>query len=442
MRLRLVPTTFYLGLLVLAGLPAAAGIQSVPNQAPSFIPGPDIEAQEDDVLLTFLNWATAIRSGPETEPAQPVRFEVTNKDSTLFAVQPSIDAAGTLTFQPAQGAFGITTVTVLAYDDGGTDEGGEDTSEAIDFLITLHQVNDAPVFEIQSGSVVIGPYAGAVTLANWACHIGPGSQFEVGQAFAFIVTNNSPALFSAQPAIGPDGTLTFTPGAGVHGVAQVTAVLHDSGGTHHGGDDTSSPVTFSIIILPTNQPPTAIITVSQTVWRTSTATNIVVVSPNNRDATTALDGSHSLDTEGNPLDFLWFIADDSQPLTSGAHAFATIEVGQRTVTLLVNDGHSDGAGAVHLEVIAAADAVGDIVSMVQVIAMNRHVSRTLQTALRRAERAFERGDFRHGLAHLRHFEREVRLLVAPRHRAAASELIHASRLLARALIACGHPSPR
>ncbi len=437
MRLRLALTILYAGLVAFAALTATPGIQNVPNQPPSFIPGPDIEAHEDDAPQTFLNWVTAIRSGPATEPAQPVQFEITNKDNTLFAVQPSIDAEGTLTFQPAQGAFGMTTVTVFAYDDGGTDDGGQDSSEPIDFLITLHPVNDAPVFEIQSGSIV-GTNAGEVTLANWAYHIGPGSQFEVGQSFTFIVTNDSPALFSAQPAIGPDGTLTFTPGANVHGVAQVAAILQDSGGTQYGGDDTSSPVTFSITILPANQPPTAIITVSRPVWLTSTATNIVVVSPNNRDATIALDGSHSVNAEGYLLGFLWFIADDSQPLASGAHAFVTIEVGQHTVTLLVNDGHSDGTANVHLEVITASDAVGDIVSMVQGIALNRRVSQTLQATLRRAERAFERGDFKHGLAYLGHFERAVCSLIAPRHRAAASELVHASRALAQALLASRH----
>jgi hypothetical protein len=61
-------------------------------------------------------------------------------------------------------------------------------------------------------------------------------------------------LFSVQPAIGTDGTLSYTPALGAHGHANVTVILKDDGGTLNGGVDTSAVQTFAIGF---NAPPTA-----------------------------------------------------------------------------------------------------------------------------------------------------------------------------------------
>mgnify|MGYP001096737089 CR=1 FL=1 len=71
----------------------------------------------------------------------------------------------------------------------------------------------------------------------------------------FIVTNDNTLLFSNQPAVLPDGTLTYTPPADANGVAAVTLELHDGGGTARGGIDTSAPVTFNITVRPVNGAP-------------------------------------------------------------------------------------------------------------------------------------------------------------------------------------------
>jgi hypothetical protein len=63
-----------------------------------------------------------------------------------------------------------------------------------------------------------------------------------------MVSNNNSALFSQQPAISPNGTLTYTPAVHASGVATVTVVAKDNGGTDCSGNDTSAPCAFTITL--------------------------------------------------------------------------------------------------------------------------------------------------------------------------------------------------
>jgi uncharacterized repeat protein (TIGR01451 family) len=80
------------------------------------------------------------------------------------------------------------------------------------------------------------------------------SSVEAGQTVQFIVSNDNPGLFTAQPALSPDGTLTYKSAAGMLGVAHVTVVAKDNGGTAYGGNDTSAPQTFGITVRDTLPP--------------------------------------------------------------------------------------------------------------------------------------------------------------------------------------------
>ena len=57
----------------------------------------------------------------------------------------------------------------------------------------------------------------------------------------FNVTNDNNALFSVQPAIASNGTLTFTPAPNAFGSATVTVSLSDNGGTANGGATRRTP---------------------------------------------------------------------------------------------------------------------------------------------------------------------------------------------------------
>jgi VCBS repeat-containing protein len=99
--------------------------------------------------------------------------------------------------------------------------------------------------------------AGPQTAAALAARLTPGPADEAGQTLAFRVSTDNPGLFAVQPAIAPDGTLTFTPARDANGHAKVTVVVQDDGGTADGGQDTSAAETFTITVTPVSDPPVA-----------------------------------------------------------------------------------------------------------------------------------------------------------------------------------------
>ena len=202
---------------------------------------------EDDGAQST-SWATSISPGPAGEATQAVTFTVGNDNSGLFSVAPAVAPDGTLTFTPAPDANGSATVTVTAHDDGGTANGGSDTSAPRTFTLTVDPVNDAPSFSKgpnQGGVSLFGPQ----TVSGWATAISAGPSNESAQTVTFVVSNDNPGLFTAQPAIAPNGTLTYTPALLALGSATVTVRVVDNGGTQHSGQDTSPPQTFTISLL-------------------------------------------------------------------------------------------------------------------------------------------------------------------------------------------------
>ncbi|MBX3466323.1 MAG: VCBS repeat-containing protein [Planctomycetes bacterium] len=107
--------------------------------------------------------------------------------------------------------------------------------------------NVAPSFT-RGPDQVVTPGAGPQVVAGWATSISPGPASEAWQRVTFEVTASPAALFSSQPAVDRDGTLTFTPVASGTGTATVTVVARDDGGTAGGGVDASAPQTFTIAL--------------------------------------------------------------------------------------------------------------------------------------------------------------------------------------------------
>jgi hypothetical protein len=110
------------------------------NDAPSFTPGPDQSAGHFDGPQTVDNWATNISKGAANESAQVLQFNITNvQNPAAFLQTPQVSPSGTLTYTPNPAAiFGATSeVTVTLSDDGGTANGGVDTSAPQTFTITI-----------------------------------------------------------------------------------------------------------------------------------------------------------------------------------------------------------------------------------------------------------------------------------------------------------------
>ena len=224
------------------------------NDAPSFVAGTDETVLEDSGAKTFTSWATSISAGPANESTQSLNFIVSNDNNSLFSSQPALSASGTLTFTPAANANGSATVTVQLHDNAGTSNGGIDTSPAQTFTINVTALNDVPKFTKGSNQTVLED-AGAQSVSGWATAISAGPADESGQALNFIVSNNNNSLFSTQPAISSNGTLTYTPAANANGSATVTVQIHDDGGTANGGVDTSAAQTFTITVTAVNDAP-------------------------------------------------------------------------------------------------------------------------------------------------------------------------------------------
>ena len=226
------------------------------NDAPRFTKGPDQSVNENDGAQTVANWATGIDDGDD-DADQTLSFNITdNTNPGLFAAGPAVASNGTLTYTPATDTVGTATITLTLSDNGGTANGGVDTSAPQSFNITVNGVNAPPSFTAGPDQAV-NEDAGAQSVAGWATDIDDGDD-EVMQALTFSITaNDNPALFAAGPTVSSNGTLNYTPADNAFGTANLSLVLMDDGGTANGGSDTSAPQNFRITVNAVNDDPVA-----------------------------------------------------------------------------------------------------------------------------------------------------------------------------------------
>jgi hypothetical protein len=313
------------------------------NDPPAFIASGDRLVSEDSGPQTGPGWATNIVAGPPNESGQALAFQVTSDNPSLFLTGPSVAADGTLTFTPALNANGTAHVTIRLQDNGGTENGGVDISPAQTFSITVTPVNDPPTFT-KGPDISVAEDSNAQLIQPWATDIRAGPSDETAQSVAFSVENNNPSLFAVAPAITPDGMLAFTPALNANGAALVTVRLRDNGGTANGGQDTSAPQTFTITVLPVNDPPVA----------------------NGQSLTVAEDAALAITLSGSDIDSqtLTFsiVTPPAHGTLSGSGASRTYRpatnfVGADSFTFRANDGGLNSAEAtVTIEVTPVNDA--------------------------------------------------------------------------------------
>ncbi len=201
----------------------------------------------EDAGAQSLGAFASFSTGPADEAAQAlVGYTVANNNASLFATPPALALNGTLTFTPAAHANGSATITVIAQDSGGTVNNGVDQTTNT-FTISVTAVNDAPTMAFATNHVVTPKDAGAQTVTGFALFTA-GPADEAAQTAAYTVTTDNAALFSAAPAIAPDGSLTYTTAPAAEGMAAVTVVVQDNGGTANGGADKATN-TFNLTVL-------------------------------------------------------------------------------------------------------------------------------------------------------------------------------------------------
>ncbi|MGI9275378.1 MAG: beta strand repeat-containing protein, partial [Endozoicomonas sp.] len=242
------------------------------NDVPSFaLPAsPDQAVLEDAGAQTVAGFATSISKGlsnanaSDDESGQTLTFNVTTSNSAAFAVGPAIDATtGNLTYTLADHwNGGPITVTVNLSDNGGTANGGVDTSANQTFTISSTSVNDVPSFTVGANQTVLED-AGAQTVAGFATNISKGlsnpdaTDTESSQSLTFNITTDNNSAFAVGPAIdATTGDLTYILADHWNGgPITVTVNLSDDGGTANGGVDRSADQTFTISSTTVNDVP-------------------------------------------------------------------------------------------------------------------------------------------------------------------------------------------
>jgi hypothetical protein len=139
-------------------------------------------------------------------------------------------------------------------DNGGTANGGANTSTPQAFTITVNNINDPPTFTA-SNPPSINEDAGAQTLNAWAT-FSPGPANESAQTnLGYTVVPADPTFFSVQPAVALNGTLTYTVAPNRNGSTTISVTVQDSGGTANGASDTGTRI-FTITANAVNDAPT------------------------------------------------------------------------------------------------------------------------------------------------------------------------------------------
>jgi len=237
------------------------------NDVPAFSKGPDQTLLEDAGAQSVSGWATGLSRGPADEAGQTLSFLTSNDNNALFSVQPSIDASGNLIYTPAPNAGGSATVTVRIRDNGGTANGGVDTSPPQTFLITVVPVNDPPAGS-DKALTTLEDTPLAITATDFGFSDPSDSPANALQSVVITTLPAAGSLFlGATPVLAGQeipaaqlGSLSFVPAANASGCpyASFSFQVRDNGGTANGGVDLDpTPNTITFNVTPVNDPPVA-----------------------------------------------------------------------------------------------------------------------------------------------------------------------------------------
>ena len=109
--------------------------------------------------------------------------------------------------------------------------------------MTITNVNETPVFTKGADQSLPAATSTAQTVAGWATGIDDGDSTVV-QALSFNVSNSNNAMFTTQPSIASNGTLSYTPN-GTAGAAVVSLSLTDDNAINGNAALTSAVQTFT-----------------------------------------------------------------------------------------------------------------------------------------------------------------------------------------------------
>jgi hypothetical protein len=170
-------------------------------------------------------------------------------------------AGGDLVVEPAADANGLIQADYEIEDARGA------RARAAVYVVVL-PVNDTPTFAMGTDLTVAedNGIAGANTHTTWINTISPGPSDEATQTITFTTTADDPTLFTTQPAVATDGTLTYTLTPNANGATTIRVRATDSAGA------TTTETTATLTITPVNDLPV----VGEDAYLTGVTTPIVV----------------------------------------------------------------------------------------------------------------------------------------------------------------------
>ncbi|HLA17513.1 MAG TPA: Ig-like domain-containing protein [Candidatus Limnocylindrales bacterium] len=211
------------------------------NDAPSFIKGPDQSQPEvgSATPRTVVAWATGISAGPVNEAAQILTFSTSNNATNLFSAQPAVNSTtGTLTYTQAANRSGVATVTVTLSDNGGTANGGDNTSDPQTFTITIEGTNNAPTAANDAVTMPEGAAATAIPVLANDSDFDTGDVLTIDRVTCGSVTSSASCATSGGTVtiIGGGTGLTFRPAALFDGPTSFVYRVNDG----HDATDTAA----------------------------------------------------------------------------------------------------------------------------------------------------------------------------------------------------------
>lgn len=247
------------------------------NDAPTFALVGDLVVAEDAGPQTVAGFASGIGAGATNEVGQILTFTLTTDNDALFAVKPSIDpATGTLSYVLAPNANGYANIQARLSDDGGTANGGDDTSLG-SFRIVAAAQNDGPINLLPAAAVVgdedtviaipnlqvfdidveedPGELLVTLSVANGTLSLATvaGLSFTTGDGSA----NAAMAFTGSQAAVNAAlATLSYRGNADFNGTDTLTITTNDQGFTGAGGALSDSD-TVTITVNAVNDAPVA-----------------------------------------------------------------------------------------------------------------------------------------------------------------------------------------
>ena len=179
---------------------------------------------------------------------QSLQFSISN--TNLDLVRPRISYSegsdkATIVFKPTANSNGTDVFTVILTDNGGNATNNGDLSVKLQVPVTITPVNDAPVIKaiLTTASIKGG------ILKRFPITIEDGDP-EVTQALSYVLRNPNPDIADASFTVGQPNALTLNVTGKKIGVANLTFVLKDDGGTLNGGVDTAK-IVFTVNIQTT-----------------------------------------------------------------------------------------------------------------------------------------------------------------------------------------------